>query len=245
MTLSELIAYYWGSPDFARAHPLPIPLDGRVRALGKLGASTGTFLLRAAEAPPSSGYKPWLVENGFSPVVARMMADLIVRRGRRVAVEMARQTEVAKALRFLAGHYRGRSAIARRIRVLLAAWEETSAFDTIFEGSGLDVFVFIALLKAAALSPNEALPQLREIAAELSLHLSIPCGPKVSAASAAHEFFLEDIVPSIGRSSAYTWSDLEEDFTDSLTEATRREFNEPDFDPRSAYRRIKARQSKG
>jgi hypothetical protein len=30
-------------------------------------------------------------------------------------------------------------------------------------------------------------------------------------------------------------------FTDPLTEATRLEFNVPEFDPRPAYRRVKAR----
>jgi hypothetical protein len=41
-------------------------------------------------------------------------------------------------------------------------------------------------------------------------------------------------------SRAYTWSDEQEIFTDPLTNATRLEFGKPDFDPRPAYRRVRA-----
>ena len=39
----------------------------------------------------------------------------------------------------------------------------------------------------------------------------------------------------------YTWNPVDEDFTDKLTQATRREFGDSDFDPRSACQRVKVR----
>jgi hypothetical protein len=72
--------------------------------------------------------------------------------------------------------------------------------------------------------------------------LSVPRGPKISAASAAHEFLLEQGMPAKLGCSAYTLSDSEDDFIDPLTQATRREFSDPDFDPRPAHRRFKKKQ---
>jgi hypothetical protein len=69
--------------------------------------------------------------------------------------------------------------------------------------------------------------------------LSIARGPKIGAASAAHEFLLAGFVSFMGPH-AYTWSTLEDDFIDAVTEATRLEFDEPEFDPRPAHRRRKA-----
>jgi hypothetical protein len=84
------------------------------------------------------------------------------------------------------------------------------------------------------------LPAGTEIAATIAPYVSIPRGPKVSAASAAHEFLLKELGQLTG-SRAYTWRDDEGKFTDRKTEATGLEFNEPKFDPRPAYRGVKAR----
>ena len=71
-------------------------------------------------------------------------------------------------------------------------------------------------------------------------HLLVSRGRKVSAASAAHEFLLEDFGEMTGWR-AYTWSFDEDGYTDPLTKATQLEFKNPDFDPRAAYRRLKIR----
>jgi hypothetical protein len=42
----------------------------------------------------------------------------------------------------------------------------------------------------------------------------------------------------------YTYSPDLEDFTDELTKATRIEFGDPNFDPRPAVRRARARQKR-
>jgi hypothetical protein len=69
--------------------------------------------------------------------------------------------------------------------------------------------------------------------------LSVARGPKISAASAAHEFFLA-CLEGIKEAQAYTWSAVLDDFCDSVTKATRLEFEEPHFDPRPARRRVRA-----
>lgn len=74
----------------------------------------------------------------------------------------------------------------------------------------------------------------------ISSHLSLPRGPKVSTASAAHEFLLnpEIELPRKWRPAAYRNRTAE--YVNALTVATRVEFGLPDFDPRPAHRRRKA-----
>ena len=65
--------------------------------------------------------------------------------------------------------------------------------------------------------------------------VAVSRGPKLTLAFAAHEHFLES--QSIFRPVAFTWSDEEGDFTDRLTQATREEFEDQDFSPKSARRK--------
>jgi hypothetical protein len=172
-----------------------------------------------------------------------MMARLLVRSGNRSAKESVRLPAVVRAVRFLANPAHKGRAISRRVDVLLAAWEETSIIETIFADAGLDEFEFIRSLKSVAEGHEFAYQRLTEIAASVAPHLSIRRGLKVSAASAAHEFFLEyAVMPLEPRS--YSWNELKGTFTDPVTEATRLEFGRRHFDPRPAYRRLKARQKK-
>lgn len=229
-------------PDVVeRMKPLQTAYDGALRAFSGFCEQVGAVVQRVAESPSSPGYEPWLIEHGSNPIVARGMAHLMVRRGNRIAKEGVSLPAAVDAIRFLASPGRQRRAISRKADVLLAAWEETSVMDTIFEGTGLDVFEFVRVLKSVAKGDELAYPRLKEFAASLAPHLAISRGPKVSAESAAHEFFLEDVVPRMDRPRAYSWNEIEERFTDSITEATCREFGLPDFDPRPAYRRLAAR----
>ena len=138
---------------------------------------------------------------------------------------------MVEALRFLARPRRKKPALRRRIAVLLAAREETSIIETVFGNAGLDEFEFIRCLKLADEGNEEACLRVTEIAAAVVPHLTISCGPKISAESIAHEYFLEEMVSRINPSH-YTWSNDEGDFSDPVTRATRREFNDNDFDPR-------------
>jgi len=191
-----------------------------------------------AESPPSPGYEPWLIRHGYSPIIARITAALVVRRGNRIAKESARLPAAVDAIRFLATPGRNRRAIARKVKVLLAAWNETSVMDTIFKDTDLDVFEFVRVLKTVVKGDELACARLTELATALAPHLTIPRGPKISAESAAHEFFLEEAVIPMERR-AYTWNDVDQDFTDAVTQATRLEFGDGEFDPRPARRRLK------
>jgi len=109
-------------------------------------ALIGASLSRIAELPPSSGYEPVLVKNGSDPVLARGIAFLAVRIGRRLASESKRRRPVFDAIRFLAKP-RQKRAILSRAKILLAAWDETSIIETVFDEIGLQETEFIKLLQ--------------------------------------------------------------------------------------------------
>lgn len=239
--LVALTLEYFARPDVAeRWKPVE---DAWAKTFRGFFDKADAALKRVADSPPSEGYEPWLISRGHNPILARMMANLIVHHGKRTAEENERLPTAVDAIRFLAGPRRTKAAIARKAAILLAAWHETSALDTVFKGTCLDVFEFIRILTSAADEDQRAYPRLMEVTSSLARNLAIPRGPKLSAASAAHEFFLANIV-STDSARAYSWNNLEETFTDPVTAATRREFKAPDFDPRPAYRRLKAHQKR-
>jgi hypothetical protein len=134
------------------------------------------------------------------------------------------------AIRFLAKTGRGRRAILRKAEVLLAAWEETSIIDTIFDDANLRESEFIGLLNSAVEGRKVAGRRITEIA---------------SAASASHELLLEELVSETG-SQGYTWDPYKGDngdFSDPWTQATRLEFACPRFSPQSARRRLNRRRA--
>jgi hypothetical protein len=197
----------------------------------------GGALMRVAQSPPSPGYEPWFVERGGGRLGARGLAYLLVRAGKRRARDHRWHRQAVKALRDLARPLRYGCAVRDRAQTLLQCWEYSTVLDTIFDGAGGDVFEFVRLLKAALAGNTSVFSRLAEIAVGLSPVLTIPSGPKRSAASEAHALFLE-----VGRdfgARAYTWNDLDKSFTDAQTQATRLAFKEPNFSPVSARRRVK------
>jgi hypothetical protein len=197
---------------------------------------------RVAESDPSPGYEPMLVKRGVDPIVARMTARLLVSKGTRIAREREWRPRVNKAIGFIASPGRRRSAIVKKAQVLLEACEKTSVVQTIFCTAGLNESEFMEALKSAAEGDEIACRHAAQIAALIAPDLLVARGPKVSAASAAHESLLEDFNEMTG-SRSYTYSDDKEDYVDSLTEATRLEFGNPDFDPRPAHRRLKRKRN--
>jgi hypothetical protein len=243
-TLLEHLESHLRRPEVeAQVAPLFIRIAEALDPFFGICLMTGMVIQRAAESPPSPGYEQWLVERGWDPVIARLSAQLVIRRGKRIAKERSRLSGAASAIRFLARPGRSRKAVRRRIKVLLAAWEETSVFDTIFGGTDLSDFEFVRALESAAKGEAAAFERLAEIAALLVPHLSVTRGPRVSEASATHEAFMDFVVSQV-EPSAYTWDDVGEKFSDDVTEATRREFDDPDFDPRPARRRFVAGQKR-
>lgn len=187
----------------------------------------------ANDAAKSKGYEPYFISRGGHPAVARLLARLLVRRGNRVAAENPRVTPVMDALRYLTQPRRKRPLLQARLVLLLRAWEETSIIEAVFKKAGTSEFEFVGLLKEVINGRDDRLPQLRSIAQSLLPHLQNARGPKVRAASAAHEFFLEH------ESSRYTRDVHTGDFTDPLTRATRLEFADRNFSPAAAAERLK------
>jgi len=190
------------------------------------------------EAPASIGYEAWLISKGCTPALARLTAALMVKRGKRIASDSAREPSVVEALRTLSRPTTASVARRRRVTSLLQAWEETSILETIFDHANVVVCLFAKELQRCADGACYDFSAIAEMARAAIAVWRPRRGPKVSAASAAHEFFLKHVVPDVDRPRAYTRSESAEDFVDEVTKATRREFNEPDFDPQPSCRRI-------
>jgi len=211
--------------------------DWEIREIVELSLAIGMMIKRVADCPPSKGYEPFLVSQGTDRIVARGISLLAVKRGNRIARENQYRASVVRAIQFLRNPRRNKPARLRRVKLLLAAANETTVVETLFVEAGFEEFSFVRLLQSAAEGNESAYARLAEIAR--SLPFKARRGPRIKAQSAAHEFLLEGLA-GMEKSHSYTWDDLAENFTDPATAATRREFASPDFDPRPARRRLKA-----
>jgi hypothetical protein len=207
--------------------------DGR-----RLRLLATAFLLNTSRLPASPGYEPLLIKRGENPLLARLKAYVTVDQGKKIADESRKYREVVSAIRFLAKPNRSRWAVDRKIAILLATSRETRIIRAIFIEANLSDHILINLLPSA--QGNEmATERILEIARMAAPRIRIRRGPKVTAASAAHELFLEK--HGIRGASAYSYSELEGDFVDEATQATRLEFPGIRFGPQPASRRLKAR----
>ncbi|MBV8923017.1 hypothetical protein [Bradyrhizobium sp.] len=209
----------------------------------------GLSIRLIAESPPSRGYEPILMQRFGNRIAARGMAMMAVRSEKQRAGESKRRAAVVGALRFLAKREGRADARLRRVSLLLAAWEETSIIDDIFDEVGVsqpalkevhpNPFEFVSLLRSVVERREISTSRLRQIAADIAPHIVNSRGPKISAASAAHELILETVF--LDGPSAYTWDPIKGDFSDGLTQATRLEFGNPNFSPQPARRRARKR----
>ncbi len=245
-TLGEQLTAYFGRPEIAERLKQLDEVLGAVRMayeslFSGMVLMTATIAQRAEENFPSKAYGQYLKDRGVDPVLAQSLGSLTISLGTREANAGRQLVEVVEAFRFLAQGNRRKRAILSRARLLLAARDETSMLDQIFGKAGLndtELSELVYLLKVAVNGgPRD---RIREIAAEVAPSLPSARGSKVSAASAAHERFLETVERYIGPR-GYTYSAYEGDFVDEQTQATRLEFGDPHFDPRPAYQRLAAR----
>jgi hypothetical protein len=213
--------------------------EGAVKPPAESLALGGMAILRIANLAPSRGFEPLLIENRYNPIVARGVSYLATRFGRREESESKRRRRVFDAIRFLANPRR-KSAILARARTILTAWDQTSIVETAFVGAGLSEHEFIAVLKAFVGGDKVNQQRLTEIAAQVAPSLVIPRGPKVTAASASHEFLLEHKL-ELAQRRPHSRRDRAAENCDALTEATRVEFGDPHFDSRPAKRRSRRR----
>ena len=223
----------------------------RLQPLGKLFSEVqkmlgAMFLMaraipeRAEENFPSKAYGPYLEAQGFSPFLAGDLAAWPSVLGQRHAKEAKRVARVVEAIRFLARGDRQKRAILSKAKLVLAASKETSIVDELFSNASLHEGGFLRLLQTVIDGGAIDRKRIRTIAAAIAPSLSPARGPKISAASAAHEQFLETHA-YLGRRAGYTWSEYKGNFVDPRTQATRQEFGDRGFDPRPAYRRVKRR----
>jgi len=239
-TCQDCITSNWTRSEMPLPNELLANLKGFTAAISGIGLALGKAMQYLAEQPASPGYEPLFVESGWNPLVARGMARLAVRHGKRRANESKRRRPVFDAIRFLGERPHQWRAVRRCAELLLRAWSETSIIETIFDEAGIIETEFIRLLEAVVEGRDADCHRIMEIAAMLSSRLSLQRGPKVRAQSEAHEFILASCTKvSKKRSDSYH---RPAEYVDALTEATRREFNDPDFDPRPARRRLKAGQ---
>jgi hypothetical protein len=191
------------------------------------------------EAPESRGYAQLLIQNGWNPTWARTAAALAVRHGRRRAAEAKRIRPVYAAIRTLAGPVRQMRSLRRCAVIILEASQETSIVENLFASVGLHESAFISLLERVSDGRDVDVPRLQAIAQQLHPHLQEPRGPKISAASAAHEFILLN-GPEIA---GLRWQENRlprgGTYVDALTRATQLEFGNENFDSRPVVRRMK------
>jgi hypothetical protein len=168
------------------------------------------------------------------------MAHITIKHGNRRARDSQRTKVAADAIRFLAKPGRHSDSVLTKAKLILDISEETTVIETIFTDNGFNEFEFLKLIRAVLAGDHSGLNRLSEIAASVSARMIVSRGPKISAASAAHEFIMEETQGKLDLGT-YTYDDVVGDFTDALTIATRREFNDFRFNPKPAYRRLKAR----
>jgi hypothetical protein len=195
---------------------------------------------RLERLPPAPGYEPMLIERGHHPLIARGLSYWIIRSRKDVANEARMQRIVVDAFRFLAKPGRTKRSISRKAAVLLEVLNTTSHLGDVFNGVDVSVFEFVEALEGAVRGDLAACQRVTEVAAALAPGLALRRGPKVSAASIAHELLLTYVANTAGPKS-YTYDFVSEDFTDPLTRATRLAFGNPDFDPSPARRRQRKR----
>jgi hypothetical protein len=202
------------------------------------------FVLRIERSPPSIAYEPLFIRLGDHPLVARVFARMIVTLGPEYADENNRQRRtIARGIRELGKKKTRRVAfIAKTSCAMLSMPAAHSLIEAIFAESGYQDLghEFANLLERAAAADPFACRRLADLAKAVGGDISAPRGMKISVATAMHELVLERLRLS-GKPRAYTWKEEQQGCTDCVTEATRGEIGNPDFDPRPAWRRMRAR----
>jgi hypothetical protein len=202
------------------------------------------FVLHVKRLTPSVGYEPLFIGLGDHPVVARGLARMIISLGPEYADQNNRQRRaIIKSVRELGRKSTRRVPfIAKTSGAMLSMPAACSVIDAVFAESGHQdlSYEFANLLERAAAADPIACRRLADIAKVVAGDISPPRGRRISVATAMHELVLERLRCS-GKPRAYTWSDEQEDCVDDVTQATRREVGDPDFDPRPARRRMRAR----
>jgi hypothetical protein len=200
------------------------------------------FIQEVQAGAPVPGVEELLLTKGYEPIHARLAARLIVALGAQWARDRVEiEKPLAGVLRGLSKKTQGKSHTLMRNAKRLQTWldrDDAKAFvATWLEEAGLPLTVE-DVRQIAALGGNRdetACERLVEIAKALLPHLPDPRGRPVSSGTGVHLLLLFYISTPAYRPS-YTWRDVESDFVDPVTRATRVLLNNPNFDPRPACR---------
>ena len=248
-TDDEQLAAFLGSPEITEQLKqldelhIEIQAERKIKLLSVV-LMAATIARRAEKIFPSRAYSKYFKDRGVNPVIAEALASLTISIGTREPNARRQLVEVVRALRFLTpGKNRRRGAMLSRFAVLLAAEDDASMLSEIFRKAGLngtEPSEFVSLLRVAADGGPLERKRISELAAQVAPSLPSVRGRKVSPASAAHEGFLE-MADDFGGRCGYSYREVDEDFVDERTKATRIEFDDPDFDPRASFRRLAAR----
>jgi len=195
---------------------------------------------RGLKHPKNKGYAKFLAELGYDRNWAGMLAAMIVEEGRVRAATSQKKTEFVQALRRLADSRLEAEAFLANAKVVFEAMNGTHLTQGLFdELPRFERLSFIRALRFCVAGNISDRADIGRIAAAVWRRVAVTRGPKLGQASAAHQYFLE--TQSFFRPAAFTWSAESEDFTDRLTQATREEFDDPDFNPVPAWRRLRAK----
>jgi hypothetical protein len=195
---------------------------------------------RGLKHPRDKGYAKFLVTLGHDPNWAGMLAAMIVEEGRVWAAPSKQSTEFSRALRRLADPRLETEAFLADAQVVHDAMNGTNLSSRLFEDlPPFEGLLFIRELRFCLAGDLSRRVEVARIAKAVWRRVAVSRGPKLTLASAAHEYFLES--QSLFRPAGFTWSPDNDDFTDRLTQATREEFDDLGFSPRSARRRLRTK----
>jgi hypothetical protein len=176
---------------------------------------------RGLKYPKDKGYGKFLETLGYDRNWAGMLAARIVEEGRVQAATARKSSEFAQALRRLANPRLETEAFLVNAKVALEAMDGTELtrglFDELPRFEGL---VFIRVLRFCLAGDLSDRPHVSRIAKAIWRRVAVSRGPKLTRASAAHEYFLE--IRSIHEEAAFTWSPEKRRFHRSIDQGDTR-----------------------
>ena len=216
-----------------------------VEFLLEAAAGFAVFIQEVQSGAPVPGIENLLLRKGYRPLEARLAARLIVNLGAQWARERREiEKPLAGVLRGLSKKTRGKSRTLTQWANGLLDRDEAKGFAaTWLQEAGLPLTAW-DVREVAVLAGNgdkDACKRLVEIAKTLLPYLPDPRGRPVSTGTGVHLFLLFYITTPAYRPS-YTWSDIESDFVDPMTRASRVLLGDPNFDPRPACRLARTRE---
>ena len=192
---------------------------------------------RGLKHPKDKGYAQLFVSMGYDPNWAGLQAAYVVEQGRIRAATSQKRPAFAKAVRQLAKPGLSDEAFRENAKIVNDAMNGTLLLnDSFIDFSLFEDLTFIREIRFCVSGDMAGRAEISRIADAMSRRVEVSRGRKLTVASAAHEYLLENL--SIFGDHAYTWCPLQEDFTDPYTQATREEFDDPKFSPRTAARRL-------